>query len=1104
MKSRVIFFLSAALAAGLVGPAMAAGDMVARFQEHKITGGLVVQVGSADLSLQSLGEGFHVRFLLPDDAAVAKAQAAIDQAGLSGRFTVSVWSGGTLPFADRVINVLILPDAKAVAQTEAQRALRPGGLLIAPDGQQTMPVPPTIDEWTHFFYDASGNAVSKDQEVAPPRSFRWHAPPLHQRSHDWGSSFMNLVTANGRLYHLLDESPSFFAQGGIPERWSLVARDAFNGALLWKRPLAGYDYAEFESSGHQKIWRAPLSLNRRTVAQGDHLIVSLSYRDGPLSILDGATGKTLREINLQGSVDEIIAGKGAIICRVRERIPPESEAPVRKKGGEEGDDDESQSKGGKKGGKTGEDEKTVWSWNNLLFLRQQKERVVAVDESTGKILWERPAPAVANEALAMADGIVVYHNYDALIALDAATGKELWRHPTPLKEGTRFGIHNLLGTLLIAGGRVVWASNQTGGIGLNLADGKRLWTNPRVATPGGFQFPVAQRVIGGVLYGEQGSILDIATGQSTRAKLDIGDMLRRGHHTRCFPGKATQRYLITPHRGAEFVDLIGDNHMVHDWIRGACSHGNLPANGLFYVTPDPCVCYAGAKIIGFQALAAALPGGLDSAPPEDDASRLTRGPAWGKTPVQPATGAWSSYRSDARRLNQCPSPLSANLKTAWTSQPGGNLTQASIANGRCFLADKDRYQLLCLDMKDGRLIWKRSFPAALDGPPTIVGECLFLGCRSGEVFALNAADGASVWTYRAAPLERLTLADDQLENIWPAHSSVLYQNGLIYALAGRNSQLDGGLRLVALDPATGQVRRHYIFEGPRPTKEQLRAGVISPPRNEKQMPPDLLKSIQDQYATGYSIPGGNADVLVGDGKDIFLTQNRFTADLQPVPLKREDFIGITNMGALHMMAQHGFLDDSFFHRGYQQYDDHWMSKAGGAGSAARGGNMVAVGKEHAYAAKHYTHDWYPGHKNGSGNRIVCDPFTTKNERGDKLPKELGKKLGFYNHASALVRTAKPTWEITLPIIVRSMLVAPDGKGGELVFIAGIVEGANVVDWVRAAQLQSQAKLYVLKGSDGQKLSELDLPACPVFDGLSAAHGKLLAALVNGQLVSLGE
>ena len=40
---------------------------------------------------------------------------------------------------------------------------------------------------------------------------------------------------------------------------------------------------------------------------------------------------------------------------------------------------------------------------------------------------------------------------------------------------------------------------------------------------------------------------------------------------------------------------------------------------------------------------------------------------------------------------------------------------------------------------------------------------------------------------------------------WPVSGSVLVENGEVYCLAGRNMFLDGGLRLVRLDPATGRL-----------------------------------------------------------------------------------------------------------------------------------------------------------------------------------------------------------------------------------------------------------------------------------------------------------
>jgi len=101
-----------------------------------------------------------------------------------------------------------------------------------------------------------------------------------------------------------------------------------------------------------------------------------------------------------------------------------------------------------------------------------------------------------------------------------------------------------------------------------------------------------------------------------------------------------------------------------------------------------------------------------------------------------------------------------------------------------------------------------------------------------------------------------------------------------------------------------------------------------------------------------------------------------------------------------------------------------------------------------------------------------------------------------------VRTAAPLWETTVPLIVRAMLVAPDGQGGELVFTAGIVEGSTPAEWDKSTAYVGPGKLLVHNGADGQALAAYDLPACPVFDGMSAADGRMLIALVNGQVICM--
>ncbi|MCH5377828.1 MAG: PQQ-binding-like beta-propeller repeat protein, partial [Planctomycetes bacterium] len=542
---------------------VAAADVSEMITKGNITGGLVAQVGACDpLLLKGIGQRFHVRLITPDAESAAAALKSVAEAGLQGQFTVDTAPTERLPFADRVLNTLVILDDNGIPAEEQWRVLAPRGLLIElKNGTWTAtvkPVPDTIDDWTHFLYDASGNAVSKDREVASPRSFRWYAPPKHLRSHNYSSSFTGLVSAGGRVFYILDEGTFLFDKGGTTEEFSLIARDAFNGALLWKKALEGYGQPYYEDVSGQAVndfvWRTPLSMNRRLVAVDGRVYAALKYRQSPLSVLDAATGEVVHEVEL-GGVDEIVAKGDLVICRVRPEIPMPTEDMkgvntwgVMRRMEREGINDP----------------KEELRSRVMDGLRQNpNEKIVAVNGKTGKIVWRVDAPLVAVQCLAMADGKVVYHNYEELIALDAETGERAWSYTAPAQRSVL--LRNLLGNLLIADGRVLWTSSGAGGgVCLNLEDGTPVWTSD-MGTTGGFGFPTAQRVINGVIFRDgvnQRNCMTLSDG-TTAVVPEIGDMLRRGHHIRCFPGKATERFLITPMRGAEFIDLSGaGEHMV--------------------------------------------------------------------------------------------------------------------------------------------------------------------------------------------------------------------------------------------------------------------------------------------------------------------------------------------------------------------------------------------------------------------------------------------------------------------------------------------------------------------------------------------------------------
>ncbi|MHC4435591.1 MAG: hypothetical protein ACYTBS_27515, partial [Planctomycetota bacterium] len=58
----------------------------------------------------------------------------------------------------------------------------------------------------------------------------WTATPRRSRSHEKSPSLTGMVTAKGRLFYIGDEGPVSVG-GEVPDKWRLVGRDAFSGAL---------------------------------------------------------------------------------------------------------------------------------------------------------------------------------------------------------------------------------------------------------------------------------------------------------------------------------------------------------------------------------------------------------------------------------------------------------------------------------------------------------------------------------------------------------------------------------------------------------------------------------------------------------------------------------------------------------------------------------------------------------------------------------------------------------------------------------------------------------------------------------------------------------
>ena len=1044
--------------------AEAPSDLVAR---SGVTGGLVVHVGCGGGELTAglrINERYVVQGLSADPAGVAKAREHVLKRGLSGPVTVIGWDGKRLPYADNLVDLLIVDTAEGLADREVLRVLSPEGiaLIASADGRRRLakPRPGDIDEWTHYLHGPDNNAVAADTVVEPPRHMQWVSGPQWGRSHDHLSSVSAVVSAGGRIFSIVDEGPA--ASVKARSKWMLVARDAFNGVLLWKQRVSPWEdqLRPFRSG--------PAELPRRLVAVGDRVYATLGY-DKPVVAMDAATGKLLRTYEATANAHEIVCSDGKLLVVVSE--PLKEKSPT-----------------------TGKVLRRfpVWRGSYLEYTTKYMPRHVrAFDAASGKPLWKKDdqdAAEILPLTLIADDGRVFFQNADHLLALKADTGGELWKAPRP---SVRQRYAWLVPTLVVTDGVVLSADRaadkpvDTGGqdktslewrvsanhilkegliMAFSAADGKRLWTAP---CHEGFNSPADVFVIGGKVYsgalawGRQPGITnvyDLKTGRVVATKPPDQKLytLGFGHH-RCHRDKATTKYIIQGRAGMEFLDVSNPGRVIADhWVRGACQYGSLPCNGLMYAPTHPCACYVAAKLSGFNALS-----GKRATPFRKGPEQLVKGPAFGttgKAKPAPARDAWPTLRHDSARSGSTTAPLPAALKRRWERPLPGPLTAVVVAGGRLFVARREANTLHAMKADDGSPLWHFTAGGRIDSPPTVFGGGVYFGSADGWVTCLRAADGALAWRFRAAPEPRQIVAYDRLESAWPVHGTVLVCKGpegapVAYAAAGRTSYVDGGMYLCGLDAAGGEL----LFRR-RISHRDAKTG------NE---PQNTIK--------GTTMPGAIPDVLATDGTSIFMRHQRF--DLRGNPLEQN---------VDHLFSSAGFLDDTWWHRTYLQIGRYMRGGYGGWGAA---GNSHLSGKalvRNARRAFGFGRKSYTITGSHLGIQSQWHLFAADVKAAPAPPAAKRRRAA---------RRAKPKldylWSKPIGIYPRAMLLA-----GDILFLAGPAD----VDDFFAAKPKGDVLLWAVSTQDGTRKAEHRLRASPVYDSFAACDGRLYFATADGRVV----
>ena len=1028
-----------------------------------VQGGIVVHLDCGDgqeTAKLLLDDRYVVHGLDADAAKVEEARKNIQALRLYGRVSAAVYDGTHLPYVNDLVNLVIAEPGGQVAEAEILRVLAPGGVAMKDGNKIVKPWPDDIDQWTHFLHGPDNNAVARDRRVDVPRSIQWVAEPRWGRSHEELASLSAAVTANGRIYSIIDEAP--LASIRFLGDWKLVARDAFNGALLWKKPIPVW-------TDHLRHFRSgPAHLPRRLVAVGDRAYVTLGLA-APVVCLDGATGNVLREYKGSERTEEIIASDGVLYL-----VAGTSEAN-RRGGG--------------------------------LFDRGEPapagfRHVLAFEAESGKPLWKRDFTRenVLPLTLAVKGERAYFQSTQGIVCLDARSGKDVWKtaRTTPTRRMS-FSAPTLVATeeVILSADRDAGKGEQdspsTGTLQWGVhgwdekgfarkgsctlrayaaRDGKELWSAP---CQEGYNSPVDLFVVNGVVWvGNKFQGLDLRTGQPKGQIDPSAPRVGMAHH-RCYRDKATERFILTGKSGIEMLSLEKGVWLSNNsWIRGTCQYGILPANGFLYAPPDACACFLTVKVPGFFA---AAPQRDKTGLPFPARPVLEKGPLYGQPLAAGTAGAddWPMYRHDPARSGAGSSAIPDSPATKWSTPVGGRLTQPAVAGGKVFVASIDAHAVHALAADTGREVWRFTAGGRIDSTPTVYKGRVIFGSADGWVYSVGDDDGRLAWRFRAAPTERFICAYGQIESVWPVHGAVLVQNDTLYVTAGRNSYTDGGIVLFRLDPATG--------------KELSRTVLCH-------IDPDTGRQLTEEAK--FNMEGTASDVLSGDGENVYLKYFAFDREG-----KR------TESATPHLFSIAGLLGEEWFVRSY------WLIGAGmpGAGwggwanaaNASPFGRILCFDKGVVYGYGREKVAGGPvGHKADAyhlfaANRVSAARPTaltdTQVRRGKSAP--------------AKEDARKTLWSQEDSLIVRAMAL-----GGDRLAVAGTPDlgkkAPNLLAFLNGAEalagFEGQRGVYlrVILAADGRKASEIKLPDMPVFDGLAAAGGRLYVSLRNGTVVCLGK
>ena len=698
------------------------------------------------------------------------ARRAADAAGLYGkRIFVEQGALARIHLADGVADAAIVPAAAGAPRAEVLRVLRPDGKALIGTAEIAKPWPEGVDDWSHHYHGPDNNTQSRDKVARAPFMTQFIAEPRYAPAPQCAvSSAGRIFMAFGHVaWHEREE----------PVLDTLIAMNAFNGTVLWKRALR---------SGAM-VDRGTMIATPTTLYLAD---------DKSCKLLDPATGEVTGEIAVPADVAGGTFWKwmaldgGTLYALVGKDEPADAVAKWKMTG-------------------------HGWPWDRISKGYNAPDYpwgfanvLVAVDPKTKKVLWtHRENDPIDSRGLVVKNGRIYFCMFGKTLAcLDAATSRDVWRKTAD----TSPDLFQAIGPPRTGQG---WVEGWRSGVYLKCTDKALYFVGPQTswlsavsADDGRFLWKLTDKDIQIVVRDEGLYTIGAQRPQADSKKLDplTGQVLATYavHRRACTRATAgADGIFFRAEEGTVRFDTAAGKPQWITPMRPSCHVGVVIANGRFYWLPWACDCLL--QMFGVISCGPAGDFKFDQEAVEGD--RLEKGDGAAEVArFDDSPADWPTYRANCARTAKC-GAATPKVVRFWEFRPesAAEPTAPVAAGGMVFIGGSDGI-VRALDAGMGQTRWKAYTGGAVRYPPSIADGRAYVGSGDGWAYAFEAATGRMLWRFRASPVLRKIPIYGALLDTWPVAAGVLVDGGVAYLAAGINNF--DGTHVYAIDAATGRIK----------------------------------------------------------------------------------------------------------------------------------------------------------------------------------------------------------------------------------------------------------------------------------------------------------